>query len=152
MVSWVTTTPTGYSLANFDLIDMMETKGRDLNRQVVQLQGSAEIQGVMSDIEKLTQDPETAEIGDRFKKIAEFAQRPNVNRLSQIATNFGFGWTMAYNISSAGLTFFDVGMSVMPLLQGKYGASSTARAFADATKVLYGSPTFKMLTVTDEER
>ena len=144
------TTPTGYSLANFDLIDMMETKGRDLNRQVVQLQGSAEIQGVMSDIEKLTQDPETAEIGDRFKKIAEFAQRPNVNRLSQIATNFGFGWTMAYNISSAGLTFFDVGMSVMPLLQGKYGASSTARAFADATKVLHGSPTFKMITVTDE--
>ena len=58
-------TPTGYSLANFDLIDMMETKGRDLNRQVVQLQGSAEIQGVMSDIEKLTQDPETTEIGDR---------------------------------------------------------------------------------------
>lgn len=145
------TTPTGYSLANFDLIDMMETKGRDLNRQVVQLQGSAEIQGVMSDIEKLTQDPETAEIGDRLKKIAEFAQRPNVNRLSQIATNFGFGWTMAYNISSAGLTFFDVGMSVMPLLQGKYGASSTARAFADATKVLYGSPTYKMITVTDEE-
>ena len=145
------TTPTGYSLANFDLIDMMETKGRDLNRQVVQLQGSAEIQGVMSDIEKLTQDPETTEIGDRLKKIAEFAQRPNVNRLSQIATNFGFGWTMAYNISSAGLTFFDVGMSVMPLLQGKYGASSTARAFADATKVLYGSPTYKMITVTDEE-
>ena len=31
------TTPTGYTLANFDLIDMMETKGRDLNRQVVQL-------------------------------------------------------------------------------------------------------------------
>ena len=145
------TTPTGYSLANFDIIDMMETKGRDLNRQVVQLQGSAEIQGVMSDIEKLTQDPETAELGDRFKKIAEFAQRPNVNRLSQIATNFGFGWTMAYNISSAGLTFFDVGMSVMPLLQGKYGASSTARAFADASKVLYGSPAYKMLTVTDAD-
>ena len=145
------TTPTGYSLANFDLIDMMETKGRDLNRQVVQLQGSAEIQGVMSDIEKLTQDPETADIGDRLKKIAEFAQRPNVERWSQVLTNLGFGWTMAYNISSAGLTFFDVGMSVMPLLQGKYGASSTARAFADATKVLYGSPTYKMITVTDEE-
>ena len=145
------TTPTGYSLANFDLIDMMETKGRDLNRQVVQLQGSAEIQGVMNDIEKLTKDPETAEIGDRLKKIAEFAQRPNVNRLSQVATNLGFGWTMAYNVSSAGLTFFDVGMSVMPLLQGKYGASKTAGAFADASKVLYGSPTYKMLTVTDEK-
>ena len=145
------TTPTGYSLANFDLIDMMETKGRDLNRQVVQLQGSAEIQGVMNDIEKLTQDPETAEIGDRLKKIAEFAQRPNVERWSQVLTNLGFGWTMAYNISSAGLTFFDVGMSVMPLLQGKYGASKTAGAFADASKVLYGSPTYKMLTVTDEK-
>ncbi len=143
-------TPTGYSLANFDLIDMMETKGRDLNRQVVQLQSSAEIQGVMGDIVKLTTDPETAEIGDRLQKIAEFGQRPNVSRWSQIATNLGFNWTMGLNFSSAALTFFDVGMSVMPLLSGKYGAGKTTRAFGDAVKAIAAAPRAKTLTVDDE--
>ena len=142
--------PTGYSLANFDLIDMMETKGRDLNRQVVQLQSSAEIQGVMGDIVKLTTDPETAEIGDRLQKIAEFGQRPNVSRWSQIATNLGFNWTMGLNFSSAALTFFDVGMSVMPLLSGKYGAGKTTRAFGDAVKAIAAAPRAKTLTVDDE--
>jgi hypothetical protein len=145
------TTPTGYTLENFDLIDMMETKGRDLNRQVVQLRSSAKIQKVVNQIVELTKNPDTAEIADRLMKIAEFAQRPNVNRASQIITNLGFNWTMGLNFSSAALTFFDVGMSVMPLLSGKYGVSNTTKAFGDAVKAVSAAPSSKTLIVDDEK-
>ena len=144
------TTPTGYTLENFDLVDMMETKGRDLNRQVVQLRSSAKIQKVVNQIAELTKNPDTAEIADRLMKIAEFAQRPNVNRASQIITNLGFNWTMGLNFSSAALTFFDVGMSVMPLLSGKYGVSNTTKAFGDAVKAVGAAPNSKTLIVDDE--
>ncbi len=145
------TTPTGYTLENFDLIDMMETKGRDLNRQVVQLRSSAKIQKVVNQIVELTKNPDTAEIADRLMKIAEFAQRPNVDRVSQIITNLGFNWTMGLNFSSAALTFFDVGMSVMPLLSGKYGVSNTTKAFGDAVKAVSAAPSSKTLIVDDEK-
>ena len=145
------TTPTGYTLENFDLIDMMETKGRDLNRQVVQLRSSAKIQKVVNQIVELTKNPDTAEIADRLMKIAEFAQRPNVDRVSQIITNLGFNWTMGLNFSSAALTFFDVGMSVIPLLSGKYGVSNTTKAFGDAVKAVSAAPSSKTLIVDDEK-
>ena len=145
------TTPTGYSLENFDLLDMMETKGRDLNRQVVQLRTSAKIQKVVNELEPLTKRLDTAELADRLMKIAEFAQRPNMPRWSQVVTNLGFNWTMGLNFSSAALTFFDVGMSVMPLLSGKYGAGKTTRAFGTASRALAASPRNKTITFTDED-
>jgi hypothetical protein len=146
------TTPTGILGQEFDAYTMLKEKGRDLNRQLVQMRSAAEIEGFrkkLADPEAgYTSNPETAMVADKLDQIAKFAQSPNVPRWSQIATSVGFGMTMGLNFSSAAITFFDVAMSAMPILAGKHGIRNTTSAYGDAMRALMGAPTVRTIMVT----
>ena len=54
---------------------------------------------------------------------------------------------MGLNFSSAAITFFDVAMSAMPILAGKYGITNTSGAFGTASKLFMGAPTTRTIMV-----
>ena len=144
------TTPTGIGGTEFDAYTMMKEKGRDLNRQLVQMKASAELVGFKNKLTsgKYDQDPRTAMMAGKLAQIATFAQSPDINRTSQIVNSLGFGYTMGLNFSSAAITFFDVAMSAMPVLAGKHGIRATSKAFGTASKLFMGAPKTRTVMVT----
>ena len=144
------TTPTGIGGTEFDAYTMMKEKGRDLNRQLVQMKASAELVGFKNKLTngKYDQDPRTAMMAGKLSQIATFAQSPDINRASQIVNSLGFGYTMGLNFSSAAITFFDVAMSAMPVLAGKHGVGATSRTFGTASKLFMGAPKTRTVMVT----
>jgi hypothetical protein len=142
------TTPTGMGGMDFDAYTMLKEKGRDLNRQLVQLKSAAEIEKFRKQLEPYKTNPSTAMMADKLDQIARFAQSPNLNRTSQVVNSMGFGMTMGLNFSSAAITFFDVAMSAMPVLAGKHKIGPTTRAFGTATKLLAGAPSKRTVMTT----
>jgi hypothetical protein len=154
------TTPTGMGGMEFDAFTMLKEKGRDLNRQLVQLKSAAEIEkfraklaAPISGTEGPTYktDPRTAMMAEKLDQIAKFAQSPNVPRYSQVVNSMGFAMTMGMNFSSAAITFFDVAMSAMPVLAGKHKIGPTSRAFGAATKLFAGAPRKRTIMVKDAD-
>jgi hypothetical protein len=137
-------TPTGMAQEAFDLIDTVQSKGRDYNRQVVQMQFGAKIQALKNEINEKYKYKDIDESTSLFKKkllkIADFAQAPNVSRLSQNITGAAYAWTMGLNLSSAATAVFDVPMSVYPRLAGKFGDKNAVYALAAAVRMLSNSP------------
>jgi hypothetical protein len=145
-------TPTGIAGTAFDLVDMVQTKGRDYNRQLVQMEYGAKIQKFQREVleEPLpaeTTDATTTLYKDRINRVANFAKSPDIPRLSQQLTAAGYAMTMGLNISSAAITTFDVFMSSVPRMAGRYGDVDTARAVGRATAILAKSPKTKMVKV-----
>ncbi len=144
-------TPTGMAEEAFDLVDMVQNKGRDYNRQIVQMQFGAKIQGFKNELREFAPAEKTStDVGlfrDKLEQIANFAQRPTVPRWSQVATSAGYGWTMGFNLSSAAITTFDVFMSTAPRLMGKYGDKAAMKAMGSASAILARSPKEKMVQV-----
>jgi len=136
------TTPTKVGDTEFDSISMMKEKGRDLNRQIVQIQAAAEIEKFRTKLKdgNYLSNPETADIARKLDQIAAFAQKPNVPRWSQVANGVGFNMTMGLNFSSAAITFFDVVMSAMPIISAEYGVGKTAAAYGAATRLIINAP------------
>jgi hypothetical protein len=146
-------TPTGMAAEAYDLIDMVQTKGRDYNRQLVQMEYGAKLEVFQRDVLGLDAkrtDPITMLYRDRLDLIANFAKSPNIPRWSQSLTAAGYAWTMGWNLSSAAITTFDVLMSTAPRLMGKYGDKATFRAMGAAASILTKSPKTKMVAVMDE--
>ena len=144
--------PTGMAGTMFDLVDMVETKGRDYNRQLVQMEYGAKIQKFQREVLEEPLPAETTDVTttlykDRMNRIANFAKSPDIPRWSQSLTAAGYAWTMGWNISSAAITTFDVFMSSVPRMAGKYGDVDTARAVGRATAILAKSPKTKMVKV-----
>ncbi len=144
------TTPTKIGDTEFDALSMMKEKGRDLNRQIVQMQASADIEKFRNKLKEgnYLQNPETADIARKLDQIAAFAQKPNVPRWSQALNGVGFNMTMGLNFSSAAITFFDVAMSAMPIISAEYGVSNTASAYGAATNLLVNAPKTRGIMVT----
>jgi hypothetical protein len=144
------TTPTKIGDTEFDALSMMKEKGRDLNRQIVQIQASADIEKFRNKLKEgnYLQNPETADIARKLDQIAAFAQKPNVPRWSQALNGVGFNMTMGLNFSSAAITFFDVAMSAMPIISAEYGVSNTASAYGAATNLLVNAPKTRGIMVT----
>jgi hypothetical protein len=142
------TTPTGMGSMDFDAYTMLKEKGRDLNRQLVQLKSAAEIEKFRAKLKPYMSDPSTAMEAKKVDQIAGFAQSPNLNRTSQVVNSLGFGMTMGLNFSSAFITFFDVAMSAMPVLAGKHKVGPTTRAFGTATKLIAGAPSTRTVMAT----
>jgi hypothetical protein len=142
------TTPTGMGGMDFDAYTMLKEKGRDLNRQLVQLRSAAEIEKFRAKLLPYKKDTSTAMLADKLDQIANFAQSPNLNRTSQVVNSMGFGMTMGLNFSSAAITFFDVAMSAMPVLAGKHKIGPTTRAFGTATKLFAGAPSKRTIMTT----
>jgi hypothetical protein len=144
-------TPTGMAEEAFDLVDMVQNKGRDYNRQIVQMQYGAKIQGFKNELREFAPAEKTStDVGlfrDKLEQIANFAQRPTVPRWSQAATSGGYAWTMGFNLSSAAITTFDVFMSTAPRLMGKYGDKAAMKAMGSASAILARSPKEKMVQV-----
>ena len=137
-------TPTGMAQEAFDLIDTVQSKGRDYNRQVVQMQFGAKIQALKNEINEKYKYDDIDESTSLFKKkllkIADFAQAPNVSRLSQNITGAAYAWTMGLNLSSAATAVFDVPMSVYPRLAGKFGDKDAVYALGAAVRMLSNAP------------
>jgi len=144
-------TPTGIAETSFDLVDTVESKGRDYNRQLVQMEFGAKLEtfkrDVLDPVEGKTMDDTTKLYKDNLSRIVNFAQRPNVPRWSQTLTAGGYAWTMGWNLSSAAITTFDVFMSTAPRLMGKYGDKATFKAMGKAASILAQSPKTKMVAV-----
>ena len=143
-------TPTKVGDTEFDSISMMKEKGRDLNRQIVQIQAAAEIEKFRTKLKdgNYLSNPETADIARKLDQIAAFAQKPNVPRWSQVANGVGFNMTMGLNFSSAAITFFDVAMSAMPIISAEYGVGKTAAAYGTATRLLINAPKTRGIMVS----
>ena len=143
-------TPTKIGDTEFDATTMMKEKGRDLNRQIVQIQAAAEIEKFRNKLkdDNFLKTPETAEIARKLDQIASFAQKPNVPRWSQVANGVGFNMTMGLNFSSAAITFFDVAMSAMPVISAEYGVNNTARAYGEATSLIMNAPKTRGIMVS----
>ena len=137
-------TPTGMAQEAFDLIDTVQSKGRDYNRQVVQMQFGAKIQALKNEINGKYKyndiDESTSLFKKKLLKIADFAQAPNVSRLSQNITGAAYAWTMGLNLSSAATAVFDVPMSVYPRLAGKFGDKDALYALGAAVRMLSNAP------------
>ena len=142
------TTPTGMGNMDFDAYTMLKEKGRDLNRQLVQLKSAAEIEKFRAKLKPYMSDPSTAMEAKKIDQIASFAQSPNLNRASQVINSLGFGMTMGLNFSSAFITFFDVAMSAMPVLAGRHKIGPTTRAFGTATRLIAGAPSTRTVMAT----
>ena len=138
---------------SYDLIGAVQNKGRDYNRQVVQMTYGAEIQKFQRDVlgtDKLdskTIDENTLMYKTALNKISDFAKSPDIPKWSQSLNATGYAWTMGWNFSSAGITQFDVAMSVAPRLMGKYGDAKALKIMGTATGVLAKSPKFKTVQV-----
>ena len=147
------TTPTKVGDTEFDSISMMKEKGRDLNRQIVQIQAAAEIEKFRTKLKdgNYLSNPETADIARKLDQIAAFAQKPNVPRWSQVANGVGFNMTMGLNFSSAAITFFDVAMSAMPIISAEYGVGKTAAAYGAATRLIINAPKTRGIMVSGPE-
>jgi len=154
------TTPTGMGGIDFDSYTMLKEKGRDLNRQLVQMQFAAKLEGFRKKLAEPRQegseqsyltDPETSAMATKMDQMAKFAQSPNIPRWSQMTNSLGFAYTMGLNFSSAFITFFDVAMSSMPVLVGKYGTSNVTRAYADAAKLFAKAPKTRTAMVPDAD-
>jgi len=143
-------TPTKIGDTEFDAVSMMKEKGRDLNRQIVQIQAAAEIEKFRNRLadDNFLKNPETADIARKLDQIASFAQKPNVPRWSQVANGVGFNMTMGMNFSSAAITFFDVAMSAMPVISAEYGVNNTARAYGEATSLIMNAPKTRGIMVS----
>ena len=134
---------------SYDLIGAVQNKGRDYNRQVVQMTYGAEIQKFQrdvlgtADLKSETLDENTLMYKTALNKIADFAKSPDIPKWSQSLNAAGYAWTMGWNFSSAGITQFDVAMSVAPRLMGKYGDTKALKIMGTATGVLARSPKFK---------
>jgi hypothetical protein len=143
------TTPTGMAQTAFDLLDTVQTKGRDYNRQIIQMQYGSKIQkwkvGVNDKYKTEKLDETTADYKKTLIDIADFAQSPNVARWSQNLTSFGYAWTMGFNLSSAATAIFDVPMSGAPRLMGKYGDAKAIKALGSAAALLKNSPKEKLI-------
>jgi hypothetical protein len=144
-------TPTGMGGMEFDAYTMMKEKGRDLNRQLVQMKSAAEIEKFRAKLKPYKENPSTAMMANKMDKIAGFASSPNVPQYSQVVNSLGFGFTMGLNFSSAAITFFDVAMSAMPVLAGSHGIRNTGKAFGSATKLFAGAPSKRTVMVTGPE-
>ena len=146
------TTPTGIGGQVFDAHTMLKEKGRDLDRQLVQMQMAAKLEDFrrkLSDEQAgYMKNPETSMAAQKLDQVAKFASSPDIPNWSKSANSVGFAFTMGLNVSSAAITFFDVAMSAMPLLAGKHGVMPTTRAYGAATKALFGAPTTRMVMVT----
>jgi hypothetical protein len=144
------TTPTKISGAEFDAATMMREKGRDLNRQIVQIQSAAEIEKFRNKLRdgNYLANPETADIARKLDQMAAFAQKPDVPRWSQQANAIGFNMTMGLNFSSAAITFFDVAMSAMPIISAEYGVVKTGRAYREAMSLITNAPKTRGIMVT----
>ena len=144
------TTPTRIGDTEFDALSMMKEKGRDLNRQIVQIQAAAEIEKFRIKLKDggFLQNPETADIARKLDQIASFAQKPNVPRWSQVANGVGFNMTMGLNFSSAAITFFDVAMSAMPIISAEYGIGKTAAAYKTAVSLFAQAPRTRGIMVS----
>ena len=145
-------TPTGMAAEAFDLLDMVETKGRDYNRQLVQMQFGAKIQKFQQEVleapfPRETTDETTTLYRDRLNLISNFAKKPDIPRWSQSLNAAGYAWTMGLNFSSAAITTFDVFMSSAPRMAGRYGDGATAKAMGSAAAILFRSPKTKMVEV-----
>ena len=143
-------TPTKIGDTEFDAVTMMKEKGRDLNRQIVQIQAAAEIEKFRNKLKEdnFLTNPETADIARKLDQIAAFAQKPNVPRWSQVANGVGFNMTMGMNFSSAAITFFDVAMSAMPFISAEYGVGKTAAAYGEATRLIMNAPKTRGIMVS----
>jgi len=144
-------TPTGMGGMEFDAYTMMKEKGRDLNRQLVQMKSAAEIEKFRAKLKPYKENPSTAMMANKMDKMAGFASSPNVPQYSQVVNSLGFGFTMGLNFSSAAITFFDVAMSAMPVLAGSHGIRNTGKAFGSATKLFAGAPSKRTVMVTGPE-
>jgi hypothetical protein len=144
-------TPTGMGGMEFDAYTMMKEKGRDLNRQLVQMKSAAEIEKFRAKLKPYKENPSTAMMANKLDKISGFASSPNVPQYSQVVNSLGFGFTMGLNFSSAAITFFDVAMSAMPVLAGSHGIRNTGKAFGSATKLFAGAPSKRTVMVTGPE-
>ena len=144
-------TPTGMAGDAYNLIDAVQNKGRDYNRQIVQMTYGAKIQKFKNELRSAaperTTGVQTGLYRDKLLQIAGFAQRPTTPKWSQIATSGGYAWTMGANLSSAAITTFDVFMSTAPRLMGKYGDIEASKALGNATAILFGSPKDRMVEV-----
>ena len=144
-------TPTGMGGMEFDAYTMMKEKGRDLNRQLVQMKSAAEIEKFRAKLKPYKENPSTAMMANKMDTIAGFASSPNVPQYSQVVNSLGFGFTMGLNFSSAAITFFDVAMSAMPVLAGSHGIRNTGKAFGSATRLFAGAPSKRTVMVTGPE-
>jgi len=148
-------TPTGMAQEAFDLLDTVQSKGRDYNRQIIQMQYGSKIQkwktGVNKAYEGKAIDETTADYKNTLFDIANFAQSPNVARWSQTATSLGYAWTMGFNLSSAATAIFDVPMSGAPRLMGKYGDKAAIKALGRAASVLKNSPKERLIETYGSE-
>lgn len=144
------TTPTKIGDAEFDAATMMREKGRDLNRQIVQIQSAAEIEGFRNKLKEggYLANPETADVARKLDQMAAFAQKPDVPRWSQQLNAIGFNMTMGLNFSSAAITFFDVAMSAMPIISAEYGVVNTGRAYREAMTLITNAPKTRGIMVT----
>jgi len=142
-------TPSGMPGMEADPATMFRDNFRGIEKQLVQLEYGARIQGFRNKLKDggYFQRLDTADIAKKLDKIAEFAQAPSMARWSQVATSMGFAWTMGANISSALNVMFDIPMAVQPQLAGEYGFRKATSALAGATKLFMGSPDTKMVTV-----
>jgi hypothetical protein len=142
-------TPSGMPGMEADPATMFRDNFRGIEKQLVQLEYGARIQGFRNKLKDggYFQRLDTTDIAKKLDKIAEFAQAPSMARWSQVATSMGFAWTMGANISSALNVMFDIPMAVQPQLAGEYGFRKATSALADATKLFMGSPDTKMVTV-----
>jgi hypothetical protein len=81
---------------SFDLVDMVQTKGRDYNRQLVQMEYGAKLQKfkneILNTIDSNKSDEITMLYRDRMELIANFAQRPNIPRWSQSLNAGGYAY------------------------------------------------------------
>ena len=145
------TTPTGNLSGEFDAYTMMKEKGRDLNRQLVQMKSAAEIAKFRAKLAPYKADPSTGMMAEKLDTVAGFASSPNVPQYSQVVNSLGFGFTMGLNFSSAAITFFDVAMSAMPVLAGSHGIRNTGKAFGSATKLFAGAPSKRTVMATGPE-
>jgi hypothetical protein len=137
-------TPTGALGKKFDLRELISNKGRDMSKQVTQLKYAAKIENFRRKLQVsgAKENPDTYLIAEKLDKMAEFAQSPNVPRLSQQFNTFGFAMTMGLNVSSAIITFFDVLISAMPVMSAEYGMRNTSAAYGKAMKLFGQSPSF----------
>jgi len=139
-----------------DAVAALRSKSYNLSRQLSNIEYGAKLENLRSEIDEhvRAQGNEGVTVGyaNELSKRIDFAINPTVPMWSKMATSFGFGMTLGFNVSSAIVNLTQIPLVVMPYLGGKYGYGETTKAIGTATRVFTNSGfdrELEMLVPTD---
>lgn len=130
---------------NQDIVDTLSRRAYGISRQLANIEYASKLSRLKSKMEedfRAAGSPEEVRpYLDEVFKHADFGMSPDIPKWSKIATSFGFGMTLGFNVSSALVQTAQIPLVVYPYLSLRKGNNpvQAAKALTRAMRAYMGS-------------